>query len=210
MPNPPSYFGYNAKLNKFEPFFHEEAAKNGQKHLGIDEVSSLLKEKDVILLDVRKPEELQKGIIKNSICVGFDGAFANWIGTLFSPSERFVIYGSADEAKDSITRLFRIGYINIEGHASFSIEDWKNKNLPLTTPDFVEDIIQPNTTVLDVRKPNEWKNEGIVEGAETYELTEIFRNVHISLFSLKSLTRARLISLTAEVASGPESHGVSC
>lgn len=121
-----------------------------------------------------------------------------------------MIYGSADEAKDSITRLFRIGYINIEGHASFSIEDWKNKNLPLTTPDFVEDIIQPNTTVLDVRKPNEWKNEGIVEGAETYELTEIFRNVHISLFSLKSLTRARLISLTAEVASGPESHGVSC
>lgn len=111
----------------------------------------------MILLDVRKPEELRKGIIKNSICVGFDGAFANWIGTLFSPSDRFVLYGSDEEAKDSITRLFRIGYINIEGHANFSIEDWKGKNLPFTTPEFVEDIIEPGTTVLDVRKPGEWK-----------------------------------------------------
>lgn len=141
MPNPPSYFGYNAKLNKFEPFFYEEAAKTGQNHLSIDEVSKLLNEDNVILLDVRKPEELRKGIIKNSICVGFDGAFANWIGTLFSPSDRFVLYGSEEEAKDSITRLFRIGYINIEGHANFSIEEWKSKNLPLTTPEFVEDII---------------------------------------------------------------------
>ena len=30
MPKPPAYFGYNAKLNKLEPFFFEEAAKNVQ------------------------------------------------------------------------------------------------------------------------------------------------------------------------------------
>lgn len=95
MPNPPSYFGYNAKLNKFEPFFYEDAAKTGQKQLSIDQVNNLMKEKGVILLDVRHNNELKKGIIKDSICINFDGAFANWVGTLFSPSDRFILYGSA-------------------------------------------------------------------------------------------------------------------
>lgn len=54
-----------------------------------------MKEKGVILLDVRHNNELKKGIIKDSICINFDGAFANWVGTLFSPSDRFILYGSA-------------------------------------------------------------------------------------------------------------------
>jgi hypothetical protein len=31
MPTPPKYFGYNAKINKFEPLFFEEASKNALK-----------------------------------------------------------------------------------------------------------------------------------------------------------------------------------
>ena len=38
MPNPPSYFGYNASLNKFEPFFYEKAENSAHKHLSIEEV----------------------------------------------------------------------------------------------------------------------------------------------------------------------------
>jgi len=70
-------------------------------------------------LDVRDTKDLKDGIIQNSICVGFDGPFANWVGTLFSPTDQFIIYGTEKQAKDSITRLFRIGYINIIGHANF-------------------------------------------------------------------------------------------
>lgn len=94
MPKPPAYFGYNAKLNKFEPFFYEEAAKKVHKELSPEEVYSLSKSQDVIILDVRGTDELKQGIIQNSICVGFDGAFANWVGTIFNPTDKFVIYGT--------------------------------------------------------------------------------------------------------------------
>ena len=89
--------------------------------------------------------------------MGFEGAFANWVGTLFNPTDKFVIYGTEKQASDSITRLFRIGYINIVGHANFPMKEWKDKKLPCVQPEFVDEIIQPNTTVLDVRKPGEWK-----------------------------------------------------
>ncbi len=36
MPNPPSYFGYNARLNKFDNFDYEEAAKNCNVKINID------------------------------------------------------------------------------------------------------------------------------------------------------------------------------
>ena len=53
--------------------------------------------------------------------MGFDGAFSSWVGTLFDSKDRFVLYGTDEQAKESITRLFRIGYINIIGYANFSM-----------------------------------------------------------------------------------------
>ena len=154
MPNPPAYFGYNASLNKFEPFFYEKAEKKTHQHLSPEQVYKLSNEKGVTVLDVRDTKDLKDGIIKNSIWVGFDGAFANWVGTLFNPTDQFVIFGTEKQAKDSITRLFRIGYINIIGYANFDMKEWKDKKLPYAEPEFVDEIIQPNTTVLDVRKPS--------------------------------------------------------
>lgn len=87
-----------------------------------------------MILDVRSNAELKDGIIKGSIWVGFDGAFANWVGTLLDPSEKFVIYGKDQTARDSITRLFRIGYINIIGHANFPMQEWKDKKHPVVYP----------------------------------------------------------------------------
>ena len=63
MPNPPAYFGYNAGLNKFEPFFFEKAEKSVHKHLSAEEVYKYSKEKGVIVLDVRDPKDLTDGII---------------------------------------------------------------------------------------------------------------------------------------------------
>ena len=53
MPSAPSYFGYNANINKFEPFLYEEAAKKWHHHLTPDQVYQQSKEKDVRIIDVR-------------------------------------------------------------------------------------------------------------------------------------------------------------
>lgn len=72
--------------------------------------------------------------------------------------------------------MFRIGYINIVGHINFPIREWQAKGFPVTIPEFVTEIIEPGTTVLDVRKPDEWKNDGVVEGSVQLELSQLFKN----------------------------------
>lgn len=57
------------------------------------EVNELAKEKDVTVIDIRSTDGLKGGIISGSICIGFDGGFANWVGTLLDPLSRFIIYG---------------------------------------------------------------------------------------------------------------------
>lgn len=105
-------------------------------------------------------------MITGSLCIGFDGGFANWVGTLLDPTTQFIVYGgSAEQALETIKRLYRIGYINILGHASFSINEWQSSNYKVSIPEFKDELIQPDTVILDVRKPGEWKDNGVVEGS---------------------------------------------
>lgn len=170
LPKPPQYFGYNARINKFEPFFFESVAKKSHEHLSPERVFELTQKEDVVIIDVRPLAELKNGIIKNSICVAFDGGFANWIGTLLDPKDKLILFGTDEQAEVSIKRLLRIGYINVIGHANFSLQAWKDKNYPIVGTPFYDEVPQPGTTILDVRKPSEWKNTGIADGAVPYTL----------------------------------------
>jgi glyoxylase-like metal-dependent hydrolase (beta-lactamase superfamily II)/rhodanese-related sulfurtransferase len=172
MPKPPQYFGYNAKINKFEPTFFEEVSKKSLIELTPEQVSEYSKKEKVIVLDIRSTEELKGGVMSESLCIGYDGGFANWVGTLIDPKDEFIVYGgSQEQALETIKRLYRIGYINILGHASFSIKEWESKGFKVTVPEFYNEITEPNATILDVRKPGEWKDNGVVEGSVRLELT---------------------------------------
>ena len=96
MPKPPQYFGYNAKINKYEPLFFEEASKKALQELTPQQVKEALK-KDVQVVDIRGTEELKKGVIKGSLCISFEGPFANWVGTLLDPQAELIIYGGSAE-----------------------------------------------------------------------------------------------------------------
>lgn len=96
------------------------------------------KQPDVIIIDVRGTAALKEGIVENSLCIGFDGGFANWVGSLLNPKSKIVLLGTEQQAKESIARLLRIGYINILGHANFAISEWKAKGYPVLNPNFVD------------------------------------------------------------------------
>ena len=130
------------------------------------------------IIDVRSSEELQEGMIPGAAVIDFDGPFASWLGTLHPPKRRYIVYGKSEEkVTETIKRMLRIGYINIEGYCAEPIDEMK-KNFDVYKPDFVSSVVQDGKTILDVRKPGEWKN-GIVSGATTFELSNLFKNVSI-------------------------------
>lgn len=180
MPSPPKYFGYNASINKFEPFDYENAHKNAIKKINVKDVKEKLKNGEVTIIDVRSLKELNQGIIKGAITIDFDGAFANWAGTLLDHNKTYIIYGSEKNAQQSIKRLLRIGYTNIVGYFTDSISSIKD-DIQVYTPDFVSTVKVENRTILDVRKPAEWA-KGVAEGdVVQYELTDLFKEVRIYL-----------------------------
>ena len=122
MPIPPQYFGYDANINKFNPFSFEETYAEVNKQLTPENVYAAMKN-NFIVIDVRgKNDILQQGMIKGSIAIGFEGAFASWVGTILNPQKRYIVYGMPDQVQDTLKRLLRIGYINIEGWADFNIK----------------------------------------------------------------------------------------
>ena len=128
-------------------------------------------------------------MIKGALCIDFNGGFATWVGTLIDPREELALYGEEATVVEAIKRLLRIGYTNIRGYANFSIEDWKAKNQSVFNPEWAQSLFDSGRTVLDVRKPQEWKN-GIADTPETvtFELSELFTNV-ISCFITGAKTR---------------------
>ena len=132
-----------------------------------------------MLIDTRTINDLKDGIIPNSLCIAFDGGFANWVGTLLDPADKLIIFGNDEQAEQSIKRLLRIGYINVLGHANFPISEWKQKGYEVVTPAFYDEAAQPGMTILDVRKPGEWKSEGVAEGAVALTLEDVFKHVQI-------------------------------
>lgn len=188
MPSPPAYFSYNARLNKFDKFDYEEAFKKANTKLSVDEVITL-KQQGIKIIDVRGVKELNAGVIKGALCIDLNGGFATWVGTLIDPREELALYGEEATVVEAIKRLLRIGYTNIRGYANFSIEDWKAKNQSVFNPEWAQSLFDSGRTVLDVRKPQEWKN-GIADTPETvtFELSELFTNV-ISCFITGAKTR---------------------
>lgn len=53
MPIPPQYFGYDAKINKFQPLFFEEASKKAIKELTPEQINDYFKSGKVTIIDIR-------------------------------------------------------------------------------------------------------------------------------------------------------------
>ena len=140
MPTPPQYFGYDANINKFNPFDYNEVQKIVMNKLSAAEVKKLVKD-NATIIDIRTKEQLEEGMIPGAVTIDFEGAFASWLGTLFPPKRRYIVYGKSEEkVKETIKRMLRIGYINIEGYCTEPVDEMK-KSFDVYKPDFVGSVV---------------------------------------------------------------------
>jgi glyoxylase-like metal-dependent hydrolase (beta-lactamase superfamily II)/rhodanese-related sulfurtransferase len=176
---PPQYFFADAKLNKegYENF--EEVMMNNLYFISPQELENKKKKEAVILLDTRSPEIFAKGFIPGSINIGLDGDFAVWVGTLYSPKTEFLLVTEQGKEKETISRLARIGYENVNGILNGGISSWTESGkmldrIPSLNPiEFERAIASGKFTVLDVRRPSEVTKKHI-HHAMNSPLSEIF------------------------------------
>lgn len=185
---PPAYFPLNVKMNKQGYTSVDEVIKRSTKPLSVKEFEIIANETDALILDVRHQTEFIKGFIPKSIFIGVDGGFAPWVGALIKDTTQPILLVCENGREEEvITRLSRVGFDNVIGYLNGSFNSWIKENKEIDTlnsvsVDVLEQEINKNAIVFDVRKPGEYKS-GHIEIATSTPLD--FLNTHITEFPKK-------------------------
>ncbi|WP_396211393.1 rhodanese-like domain-containing protein [Flavobacterium sp.] len=181
---PPAYFPMNVKLNK-EGYANVEDIIKEAKTFDAKTFELVANETDALILDVRHQDDFEKGHIPKSIFIGIDGQFAPWVGALIIDYKQpILLVTTLGREEETIKRLARVGYDNTLGYLKGGFESWKNVGLEYDTVTSVsaqvlEDKVNQNAPIFDVRKPGEYKAEHIVDVPST---PLDFLNEHIAEF----------------------------
>jgi phage shock protein E len=100
-------------------------------NLNVSEFSQKITEPDVIILDVRTPEEFASGHIEGALNIDFNsGDFANEI-TRLNPSENYAIYcRSGSRSGQAASIMHKAGFHDVS-NLNGGVIDWTNAGLPL-------------------------------------------------------------------------------
>ncbi len=174
----PPYFSLNAKINKEGYGSLDEVKKKGLTKLDVKDFKQKIKD-DFLVLDTRPSSEFTDGFVPGSLFIGLEGRFAEWAGSLLSFHEKIILITAKDKEEETIVRLARVGFDNVEGYLKGGFDAWKQAGEPIDIIIEVEadelamDIPHDeNLLVIDVRKENEFA-EGHVKDAKNIPLNDM-------------------------------------
>ena len=140
----------------------------GAVALSPSDVEALTAERDVVVLDLRRPEAFGGAHIRGSINIGSGQNLSLWAGWLLDSKSSIVLVSEQGDDEESRLGLVRVGLDNIAGFLRAGMPAWINAGLPFerTTQLSTEDVRDrsKDKLVLDVRSEGEWRT-GHIEGA---------------------------------------------
>ncbi len=179
LPKPPQYFPINAKINKEGYTSLATVLDKSLQPLSVEQVKTLSKNEDIILLDTRNAATFVQGFLPDSIFIGLEGRFAEWAGSLLSFHKKIILITEIGKEKESIVRLTRVGFENIKGYLNGSFEAWKNAGekidmlINVEPDELAMDIpFDPNLVIVDVRKETEYA-DGHIQQAINIPLIDL-------------------------------------
>ncbi|MBT8298704.1 MAG: MBL fold metallo-hydrolase [Maribacter sp.] len=183
---PPKYFPQNVLMNIQGYESLDVVLERGISPLNPDTFEATANETGALMLDTRNPEDFAKGFIPNSINIGLNGSFAQWVGEMIPDiKQQILLITYPNKEEEAITRLSRVGYDHTIGFLKGGFQSWKQSNKELATvgrisPEIYEKAYNAEMPlVFDVRKRSEYNSEHIM-GSINIPLNEI--NKHLEEF----------------------------
>lgn len=181
LPEPPTYFPSNVKLNQEGYLDFDIVLEKSLKPLSISEFKFLSKEDKTIILDVRSQDHFRLGYVPGSIFIGLNGGFAPWVGAIIKDiSTKILIVCDIGTENQAIMRLSRVGFDNVIGFLEGGFEVWKKANqttdsIDTISPTSLKEIINSKISLIDVRTKNE-RNKGYLKNSQNIPLNTIGLN----------------------------------
>ena len=183
LTTPPGYFPQNVLMNIKGYESLDTIMERGAKPLSPDAFEAAANETEALMLDTRDAEDFARGFIPNSINIGLEGNFAQWVGEMIPDVRQpilLITYPGKEE--EAITRLSRVGYDNTlgfleGGYPSWGATDKEFDRIHRTNAeDFAKAYYAETPLIIDVRKKSEFDAEHVI-GAINIPLNELNQNL---------------------------------
>jgi glyoxylase-like metal-dependent hydrolase (beta-lactamase superfamily II)/rhodanese-related sulfurtransferase len=173
---PPAYFPENARINREGYQNIDEVLKRNLKALSLEEFEHSV-DKGALVLDTRHENSFEIGALADSVNIPLNGQFAVWVGSLIPIDRPLVLLTEPGKENESVLRLARVGFENVEGYLEGGVETLKNANRALQTitsiePEEMLGHMSEGYELLDVRRSSEAETEH-VSGAINISLVEL-------------------------------------
>ncbi|AXY77034.1 MBL fold metallo-hydrolase [Paraflavitalea soli] len=176
---PPQYFPINARINKEGYDSLEGILNKGLTPLSVAAFKEWKNQEDVIVLDTRKAADFTQQFVPGSIFIGLEGRFAEWAGSLLPFDKPIVLVTEAGQEEESVVRLARVGFSQMQGYLQGGVEAWKAAGeqidliIDVEADELAMDIpFDKNLVVIDVRRETEF-GDGHIAGAVNMPLNEM-------------------------------------
>jgi len=177
---PPAYFFSDARINKQGYDAIDDVMKKNVKSLSVGEFENAIRD-GAQVLDTRIGNVFEKGFVKGALHIGLDGMFAIWVGTLADINRPLVLICDPGKEEESILRLARVGYENVNGFLAGGFDAWKSAGKPIDVVQSIEatefaNKVAQGASVLDVRKISEAES-GHIKNATIIPLADLQTNL---------------------------------
>lgn len=184
LTTPPSYFPKNVLLNITGYESLDNILERGKNKLSVEELELLTDDSSILVLDTREASAFAKEHIPNSINIGLNGNFAQWVGELIPDiKQKIVLITDYNKIDEAITRLSRIGYDNTIGYLVDGFESWKkvkkttNSVTRISAQELENKISHSKYSIYDVRKRSEYASQHLKE-ASNIPLNELEKRIN--------------------------------
>ena len=186
LTTPPGYFPQNVLMNIKGYDSLDTVMDRAINPLNAEAFELEANESAALVLDTRDASDFAQGFIPNSINIGLDGSFAQWVGEMIPDVQQpILLVCEPGKEEEAITRLSRVGYDQVLGYLEEGFKTWKNSGKEynqaarIEAASFEKGFKEGESLVFDVRKKSEFDSEHL-EGAINVPLNEI--NQHLSEF----------------------------
>ena len=183
---PPGYFPQNVLMNIKGYESLDTIMDRATKALTPDEFELIVNETGALMLDTRDATDFAKGFIPNSINIGLEGNFAQWVGEMIPDvKQEILLITEVGKEEEAITRLSRVGYDFTVGYLKDGFTSWEKSGKDqetigrITPSEFENQYTNQKPLVIDVRKNSEFESEHVID-ATNAPLNEI--NQHLAQF----------------------------
>jgi glyoxylase-like metal-dependent hydrolase (beta-lactamase superfamily II)/rhodanese-related sulfurtransferase len=182
QPDAPAYFTYDAVRNSEAGPTLDEVLTREMNALTLDAVLALQAD-GAQILDTRDPDEFGAAHMAGSINIGLGGQYATWAGTVLDPTRPIVLIADAGRELESMIRLGRIGFDNVDGYLQQGLRSLKSRPELIVfterlSPQLAAELLSSDQPplVIDVRAPRE-REQKHIDGTLSLPLCRLAENL---------------------------------